>query len=167
MAVFDIDLPDLSGLEAIRRVHQLNPRVPVIFITGKGTTESAIEAMTLGAYEYLPKPLDLDLLRSVVLRAFEISRLMQVPAVLTEEKAEGAVDVLVGQCRAMQDVYKAVGRVAPQELTVLITGESGTGKELVARAIYARLGNRAGATPSNSVERVHYLTTFRHKSLSP
>jgi two-component system nitrogen regulation response regulator GlnG len=136
VAVFDIDLPDITGLEVFRRVHRINPRVPVIFITGRGTTDSAIEAMTLGVYEYLLKPLDLEQMRSVVFRAVEISRLMQVPALLTQEPIEGPSDVLVGLCPAMQDVYKAIGRVAPQELTVLITGESGTGKELVARAIY-------------------------------
>jgi two-component system nitrogen regulation response regulator GlnG len=135
--VLDIDLPDASGLETFRRIQQIDAKVPVIFITGHGTTATAIEAMRLGAYEYLLKPLELDQLTDLVRRAFEISRLMRVPAVLPEQGAAAdETEALVGQCPAMQEVYKAIGRVAPQDVTVLILGESGTGKELVARAIY-------------------------------
>jgi two-component system nitrogen regulation response regulator GlnG len=93
--------------------------------------------MQLGAYEYLLKPLELDQLLDVVGRAFEISRLMKVPPVISEgPELTDAPDALVGHCPAMQAVYKAIGRVASQDVTVLILGESGTGKELVARAIY-------------------------------
>jgi two-component system nitrogen regulation response regulator GlnG len=135
--ILDINLPDLSGLETFRRIRQRDARIPVIFITGHGTTDTAIEAMKLGAFDYLLKPLELAPLRELVGRAFEISRLMHVPAVLPEEKTpEDRSDVLVGRCAAMQEVYKAIGRVASQDVTVLILGESGTGKELVARAIY-------------------------------
>ena len=116
---------------------RLDARVPVIFITGHGTTDPAIEAMKEGAYEYLLKPLDLADLGRLVDRAFEISRLMRVPAVVPERRpTPRRGDLLVGRCPAMQEVYKAIGRVAPQDVTVLILGESGTGKELVARAIY-------------------------------
>jgi nitrogen regulation protein NR(I) len=135
--ILDIDLPDASGLDAFRRVHEIDTRIPVIFITGHGTTATAIEAMRLGAYEYLLKPLELDQLSDLVERAFEISRLMRVPAVISEGgEAKDDSDALLGRCPAMQEVYKAIGRVAPQDVTVLILGESGTGKELVARAIY-------------------------------
>ncbi len=135
--ILDIQLPDRSGLETFRRIHEHDPRVPVIFITGRGTAETAIEAMRLGAYEYLLKPLDLDHLREVVHRAFGISRLMSVPAVVPESGTEEErSDLLIGSGTAMQEVYKSVGRVAPQDVTVLLRGESGTGKELVARAIY-------------------------------
>src|SRR6185437_3538631 len=131
------NLPDMSGLETFERIHQLDPRIPVIFITGHGTTATAIEAMRLGAYEYLLKPLELDQLSDLVERAFEISRLMRVPAVIPEgSEARENSDALLGRCPAMQEVFKAIGRVAPQDVTVLILGESGTGKELVARAIY-------------------------------
>jgi two-component system nitrogen regulation response regulator GlnG len=137
VVILDINLPDQSGLEAFRRLREIDARIPVIFITGHGTTATAIEAMRLGAYEYLLKPLELDQLIDLVNRGFEISRLMRVPAVVPEkESVEQAADVLVGRCPAMQEVYKAIGRVAPQDVTVLILGESGTGKELVARAIY-------------------------------
>jgi two-component system nitrogen regulation response regulator GlnG len=137
VVILDIHLPDLSGLEAFRHIRQQDSRIPVVFITGHGTTDTAIEAMKLGAYDYLLKPLELAPLRALVARAFEISRLMQVPAVLPAEESAGErSDVLVGRCPAMQEVYKAIGRVAPQDVTVLILGESGTGKELVARALY-------------------------------
>ncbi len=138
VVILDINLPDASGLETFQRIHQIDPRIPVIFITGHGTTATAIEAMRLGAYEYLLKPLELDQLSDLVERAFEISRLMRVPAVIPEEAGEAREDsdALLGRCPAMQEVFKAIGRVAPQDVTVLILGESGTGKELVARAIY-------------------------------
>jgi DNA-binding NtrC family response regulator len=143
--LLDINLPDMSGLEAFRRIRRLDARIPVIFITGHGTTDTAIEAMKLGAYDYLLKPLDLPELREKLARAFEISRLMQVPAVLpAEAETPGQADVLIGRCPAMQEVYKAIGRVASQDVTVLLQGESGTGKELVARAIYQHSRRAAG-----------------------
>ncbi|TMQ34619.1 MAG: sigma-54-dependent Fis family transcriptional regulator [Planctomycetota bacterium] len=135
--ILDVRLPDMSGLEALRSLRALDARSPVIFITGKSTTDTAIEAMKLGAYEYLLKPLELAQLRQVIQRALDISRLMHVPAVVAEaDAADERADAIIGRCPAMQDVYKAIGRVAGQDVTVLITGESGTGKELVARAIY-------------------------------
>ena len=143
VVVLDINLPDASGLETFRRIHRTDPKVPVIFITGHGTMATAIEAMRLGAYEYLLKPLELDQLSDLVERAFEISRLMRVPAVIPEGgEAKEDVEALLGRCAAMQEVYKAIGRVAPQDVTVLILGESGTGKELAARAVY-HYSNRA------------------------
>ncbi len=144
--LLDINLPDMSGLEAFRRIRQLDARIPVIFITGHGTTDTAIEAMKLGAYDYLLKPLELPELRDKLARAFEISRLMHVPAVLPAEAGAppGQADILVGRCPAMQEVYKAIGRVASQDVTVLLQGESGTGKELVARAIYQHSRRSSG-----------------------
>jgi DNA-binding NtrC family response regulator len=141
--VLDVYLPDATGLDTFRRLRALDARTPVIFITGKSTTDTAIEAMKLGAYEYLLKPFELPQLRDVIGRALHISRLMHVPAVLaTGSGDDERADAIIGQCPAMQNVYKAIGRVAGQDVTVLITGESGTGKELVARAIY-HYGDRA------------------------
>jgi len=145
VVMLDLALPDLSGLDVYRRIHQCNPKIPVIFITGHGTTDTAIEAMKLGAFDYLLKPLELAPLRDLVARAGAISRLMRVPAVTEDEPMQEPADVLVGRCPAMQDVYKAIGRVAPQDVTVLIRGETGTGKELVARAIYHH--SRRAAAP--------------------
>ncbi len=108
-----------------------------MLVTGHGTAETAIEAMRLGAYDYVVKPLDPNHLTELVSRAFAISRLMRVPAMLPEANlAPTGADTLIGRCQAMQEVYKAIGRVAPQDVTVLILGESGTGKEMVARALY-------------------------------
>ena len=137
LIVLDVDLAGQSGLELFRQIQKVDPRTPVIFITGHGTTATAIEAMQLGAYEYLLKPLELDQLLDLADRAFEISRLMKTPTVISEGPADtDSSDALVGRCAAMQAVYKSIGRVASQDVTVLILGESGTGKELVARAIY-------------------------------
>lgn len=114
VVILDINLPDASGLETFRRIQQIDSRTPVIFITGHGTTATAIEAMSLGAYEYLLKPLELDQLSDLVGRAFEISRLMRVPAVIREGgEDQEETEALVGRCPAMQAVYKAIGRVAP------------------------------------------------------
>jgi two-component system nitrogen regulation response regulator GlnG len=137
VVVLDLNLPDQSGLETFHRIRQIDARIPVIFITGHGTTETAIEAMKLGAYEYLFKPLELDALRDIVSSAFAISRLMHVPVVTAaEEPPPPSSDVLIGRSAQMQKVYKAIGRVAAQDVNVLVLGESGTGKELAARAIY-------------------------------
>jgi two-component system nitrogen regulation response regulator GlnG len=137
VVVLDIHLPDMPGLEAFRRIREIDAKVPVILVTGRGTANTAIEAIKLGAYEYVVKPLDPNELRELISRAFEISRLMRVPAKVADlGPADDNSDMLVGNCAAMQKVYKAIGRVAPQDVTALILGESGTGKELVARAIY-------------------------------
>jgi nitrogen regulation protein NR(I) len=135
--ILDVRLPDMSGLDAYDRIREIDPRLPVIVITAFAKTETAIEAMRRGAFEYLLKPVEFRRLREVVARALEISRLSHVPAVISEEEPEDSpADRIVGSAPAMQEVYKAIGRVAPQDVTVLILGESGTGKELVARSIY-------------------------------
>src|SRR6516162_8845167 len=135
--LLDVHLPDLSGLEAYQRIRQIDGRIPVIFITWAATADTAIEAMKQGAHDYLFKPLDLARLRSVVVQALELGRLMRRPAVVAETPpAEDEGDAIIGRCPAMAEVYKAIGRVAAQNVITLITGESGTGKELVARAIY-------------------------------
>jgi two-component system nitrogen regulation response regulator GlnG len=135
VVILDIHLPDSTGLQGFERVHALAPKVPIILITGHGTTDLAIEAIKRGAYEYLLKPLELDALRDLVARACASRRLQDAPAVAAEPDSDVAGDALVGRCPAMQEVYKAIGRVAPTDATVLILGASGTGKELVARAI--------------------------------
>lgn len=137
-AVFDLMLPDWSGLDLLREVQQVDARLPVIFITAGGTSATAIDAMKLGAFDYLTKPLDIRQVRELVDRALEVRRLMSEPVMLgeTDQPAGEIGDVMVGRGTAMQDVYKAIGRVAPKNVTVLIRGESGSGKELVARAIY-------------------------------
>jgi two-component system nitrogen regulation response regulator GlnG len=143
--VMDIHLPGMTGLEALTRFRELDQHSPVILISGKGTTDTAIEAMKRGAFDYLLKPLELSQLRQVIDKALSLSQLMHRPVVTAStETADDRADALVGRCPAMQDVYKAIGRVAAQDVTVLITGESGTGKELVARAIYQHSRRAAG-----------------------
>ncbi len=137
VVLLDIRLADRSGLDVFHELRRFDPRILIIFITGHGTTETTIEAMKLGAYDYLVKPLDAIQLRQAVTQAFAISRLMHVPAILEEgDRPEDRPDRLIGSGPAMQTVCKQIGRVAPQNVNVLILGESGTGKELVARAIY-------------------------------
>ncbi|MBL9125891.1 MAG: sigma-54-dependent Fis family transcriptional regulator [Planctomycetaceae bacterium] len=135
--MLDIMLDDASGLELFRQIQALDSKLPVIFITALDSSDTAIQAMKLGAYDYLLKPLDLGKVQSLVRQALEIRRLMHVPVgVPGSSRGEHRGEVLVGRSAQMQEVYKAIGRVAPQDVTVLIRGESGTGKELVARAIY-------------------------------
>lgn len=162
VVVLDVHLPDAKGLETFHRIHNLDARLPVILVTGHGTTDLAIEATKEGAYEYLIKPLELSELRSLIDRALQSSRLMRTPASIPGVEPASAVggDILIGKCPAMQEVYKAIGRVARQDVTVLITGESGTGKELVARAIYQHsrraeqpfLAINCGAIPGSLIE---------------
>ncbi len=136
VVILDIVLPDRSGLKVYKQINEIDAKLPVIFITAGGTSDTAIEAMKLGAYDYLLKPLNVAQIRDTVARACEIRHFMRVPVGLAESVAETVGDALVGRSPTMQEVYKAIGRVATQNVTVLIRGESGTGKELVARAIY-------------------------------
>jgi two-component system nitrogen regulation response regulator GlnG len=161
VVILDVHLPDSDGLATFEKIRAFDARIPVILITGHGTTELAIEAMKRGAFDYLLKPLEYDQIRRLVDQACASSRLMHVPAVVAElEPAQEADDALLGRCAAMQNVYKAIGRVAPTDETVLILGESGTGKELVARAVYQHskrnkaqfLAINCGAIPETLLE---------------
>jgi DNA-binding NtrC family response regulator len=144
--LLDLRLPDQSGLDVYQQIRQIDARIPVIFVTMAKSADAAIEAMKQGAYDYLFKPLDLHQLRRVVGEALEVARRMREPAIVAENPSDTeAGDAIVGSCPAMLEVYKAIGRVAAQNVPVLITGESGTGKELIARAIYQH-GPRAMAT---------------------
>jgi DNA-binding NtrC family response regulator len=143
--LLDLGLPDQSGLEVYQQIRRLDARIPVIFVTMVKGADGAIEAMKQGAYDYLFKPLDLNQLRRVVGQALDVARQMRQPAIIAVTAQDLEVDgAILGGCPAMLEVYKAIGRVAGQDVPVLITGESGTGKELVARAIYQH-GPRAKA----------------------
>jgi DNA-binding NtrC family response regulator len=143
--LLDLGLPDQSGLEVYQQVRRLDARIPVIFITMAKAADAAIEAMKQGAYDYLFKPLEQNQLRRVVGEALEVARRMREPAVVAETPPDPDVGgAIIGGCPAMLEVFKEIGRVAAQDVPVLITGESGTGKELVARAIYQH-GRRAKA----------------------
>ncbi|OWK43446.1 sigma-54-dependent transcriptional regulator [Fimbriiglobus ruber] len=140
VVVLDLQLPDGSGLQAFEAIRAIAPKQPVIFITAHGTTTTAIEAMKQGAFDYLIKPVDFGRVTEILRRAFEAAYLMQVPAVLPSLEPR---DQIVGRAPAVQEMCKLVGRVAPQDVNVLILGESGVGKELVARAVYHH-SRRAG-----------------------
>jgi two-component system nitrogen regulation response regulator GlnG len=148
--LLDLRLPDQSGLDILRQLRRLDARIPVVMVTVARSSDSAIEAMRHGAYDYLLKPIDLQKLDRVLNEALKVSRLMREPATIVSTGAETPPDeelpgeAIIGCCPGMQDAYKAIGRVADQTFPVLITGESGTGKELVARAIYQH-GPRAKA----------------------
>ncbi len=132
--VLDLQLPDGTGLDLFERVRAADPKRPVVFITAHGTTETTIEAMKRGAFDYLTKPLDLEQMSGILTRAFEAARLMREPAALPDDPGG---DRIVGRSPVMQEMCKQIGRVAPQDVNILILGESGTGKELVARALYS------------------------------
>ena len=159
--LLDISLPDASGLELIGQVRVIDPKLPIAFITVSDDSHTAIEAMKCGAYDFLIKPLSLERVRHVVKRALETRRLMEVPVKIPELDKTGDEinehDALIGHSPAMLDVYKEIGRIATQDVSVLICGESGTGKELVARAIYQHSSRRRATLPGGKLHRA-----FRH-----
>jgi nitrogen regulation protein NR(I) len=137
LVILDVCLPGMNGLDALARIKQAQTHLPVIVMTGQGTTETAIEATKRGAFEYLLKPFDPAEMLQAIDKALEGARLMKGHLALGPEATPPATtEAIIGRSAAMQQVYKAIGRVAPTDATVLICGESGTGKELVARAIY-------------------------------
>ena len=129
--VSDIRMPGLSGLELLNAVKQRHPAVPVIVMTAYSDLDSAVAAFQGGAYEYLPKPFDVDQAVELIRRALDESR-REAQAV----EPVGSAPEILGQASAMQEVFRAIGRLSQSSATVLITGESGTGKELVARALH-------------------------------
>ena len=134
LVLTDLKLPGLDGLELASRLHATQPKVPLIMMTAHGTTETAIQATKLGAYEYLIKPFEVEELLDLVASAVAHSRLMSEPVGMGTADSSGFA--LVGHSKVMQSIYKEVGRVAATPATVLIRGSTGTGKELIARAIY-------------------------------
>src|SRR3984957_1546129 len=137
LVIMDVRMGGITGLETLRRIRQADPKLLVILMTAYGTTQTAIEAMKLGAYDYLLKPFDIPKLKEIVATALKTARDMKQvvsyePLLETEDYDLG----IVGRSETMQQVFKLIGQVAASDATALITGESGTGKELVARAIY-------------------------------
>ncbi len=159
LVLTDFRMPGMGGLDLMRQLREANPLRPVILMTAHGNTELAIEATKRGAFDYLLKPFDLEELIGVVGQAVKAGRTMRQRIRLGESSPAGESSLL-GSCRAMQRVYKEIGRIAPADVTVLILGETGSGKELVARAIYQHsqrcaapfVAVNCGAIPENLLE---------------
>ena len=158
VAVTDLQMPGLGGLEIIEQLQRAKPHLPVILITAFHTTEVAIRAIKLGAYDYVLKPIDPPEFLRILKRALDNTRLVARPLPLGEDSTSR--EAIIGRSKVMQTVYKEIGRVAAMPVTVLIQGETGTGKELVARAIHQHSDRAAGpfvtvncaAIPENLLE---------------
>lgn len=143
--IMDVRMPGMDGLETLQTMRSVEERLPVIIMTAFSTTETAIEATKLGAFDYILKPFDIPDVLSLIEKAVEAGRRMRAPVTMSPDP-DGATDTgsaadpdaeaLIGRSAPMHSLYKAIGRVAPTDALVLLRGESGTGKELVARAIY-------------------------------
>src|SRR6266576_4212819 len=137
LMIMDVRMGGITGLETLRRIRQIDSRLLVILMTAYGTAQTAIEAMKLGAYDYLLKPFDVPKLKEIIGNALKAARDMkQVVSYQPLLESEDYDLGIVGRSEAMQNVFKLIGQLAGSDATALITGESGTGKELVARAIY-------------------------------
>jgi len=137
LVLMDVRMGGISGLETLRLIRENDAKLPIIMMTAFGTTQTAIEAMKLGAYDYLLKPFDVPKLKQIVNDALKAARDMkQVVACEPLLESEDYDMGIVGRSQSMQEVFKTIGQLAGSDATALITGESGTGKELVARAIY-------------------------------
>jgi DNA-binding NtrC family response regulator len=135
--ILDIMMPNVDGLEVLRRVKETHPNVDIIMVTGLAQIDTAVKAMKLGAFDYIAKPFEPDELKLVVQRALERRRLLQENLNLkTEVSSKYRFENIIGLSPQMQAVYRLIAQCAPTSSTILITGESGTGKELIARAIH-------------------------------
>jgi two-component system NtrC family response regulator len=144
LVITDLKMPGVTGFQVLAAIKERVPATPVIVLTAFGAVETAVEAMKLGAYDYITKPFNRDELRLTVKKALEMRGLSEENRRLREELTERAeFRNIVGISRGMEKVFQIVRKVADTEATVLITGESGTGKELVARAIHSRSSRRA------------------------
>ena len=161
VVVMDIRLGGMNGIEVLKQIRSRDMRIPVIMMTAYSTTQTTIEAMKHGAFDYLIKPFDVPKMETVIQAALKASRDMTVKVAVAGETVEGSDDVgIVGRSNAMQEVFKKIGLISSSNAAVLITGESGTGKELVARAIYQNSGRRekpflainCAAIPENLME---------------
>ena len=154
LVLMDVRMGGMNGLETLRKIRAANPKLLVILMTAYGTTQTAIEAMKLGAYDYLLKPFDAVKIKELVGNALKAARDMKQvvsyqPLLESEDYEQG----IVGRSAGMQQVFKLIGQVAVSNATALITGESGTGKELVARAIYHHSERAAAAVSRRELRR--------------
>jgi len=136
LIITDMKMPKMDGLDLLRTVKELNPDTIVVIVTAFGNTESAVEAMKLGAYDYIQKPFKMDDIRLVVKNALDRRRLQQNVSILKKQIEAPSIENIIGRSPAMQELFTVISKSASSSANVLITGESGTGKELVARAVH-------------------------------
>jgi two-component system response regulator AtoC len=145
LVIMDIRMPELDGIEALSRLKAASPPTAVLIMTAFGSSNAAIRAMELGAFDYITKPFELDKITHTVKRVLEYQELTAEVQVLRQEISSLVqTERIIGNSPPMQEVYKIVGKVAKSDATVLVTGESGTGKELVAEAIHYNSNRRSG-----------------------
>jgi len=145
LVIMDVRMPELDGIEALQRVKTVSPNTAVLMMTAFGTSNAAINAMELGAFDYVTKPFELDKISHTVKRAFQYQDLSAEVQVLRDEISSLVQTArIIGSSPSMQEVFKTIGKVAKTDATVLITGESGTGKELVAEALHYNSTRRSG-----------------------
>jgi two-component system nitrogen regulation response regulator GlnG len=146
IAIMDIRMPEKDGLDVLREIKETGCQTPIIIMTAQGTMKNAVEAMKHGAFDYITKPFDIGELEILVDRALEHRKLKQEVANLKDRLKERVAKEItfVGKSKAVQDVFKTVGRIAPKDVPVIIQGESGTGKELVAKLIHTNSPRNEG-----------------------
>ena len=137
LAFLDYRLPGEDGLEVLKNLHAIDPDLDTVIITAHGSFEAIIQSIALGAYDYIEKPLDIEKVNLIAHRALESRKMKHFVKAMREEQIE-TYDLarIIGRSQVMHEVFKAIGRLVNNDVTVLIQGESGTGKELVARAIH-------------------------------
>ncbi|MBI4683497.1 MAG: sigma-54-dependent Fis family transcriptional regulator [Nitrospirae bacterium] len=137
LIITDMKMPKVSGLELLKNVKQITPCTAVVIITAFGTTESAVEAMKLGAYDYIQKPFQMVDIRLVVKNAIEKQKLQKDVSILKQQLKPPSLENIIGKSQSMQTLFSIISKTAESNASVLIIGESGTGKELVAKAIHS------------------------------
>jgi DNA-binding NtrC family response regulator len=137
LIIMDIKMPGRNGIDVLKEIKSTDPKCLVIIMTAFGTTETAIEAMKYGAFDYILKPFPIPRMRALIGKALSLRNLMkQEVGYLPVDSGDEREERIIGSSSKMQEIYKMIGQVAPSDVTVLLRGESGTGKELMARAIY-------------------------------
>lgn len=141
VVILDIRMPEMDGLQAFYEIHKIKPNLPIILMTAFGSSETAVDAMKHGAYDYILKPFNLEEIKIIVNRAIHMQQLTREVVYLKNEVKEismttTAPSKIIGESHKIQEVYKTIGRVANSKATVLLTGESGTGKGMVAKTIH-------------------------------
>ena len=145
LVIMDLRMPEWDGIEVMKKLGEQNIKVPILLMTAHGTSNSAIQAIQLGAFDYLTKPFELDDVLLTVRRFFEYQELAaEVKKLRGQLERPDPSDRIIGKTPAMQDVYKTIGRVARSDATILVWGETGTGKELVAQTIHQHSAYRQG-----------------------